>query len=1677
MSDKGSVFSKGGGGTNFEQYVQTAFLTTLIIRGNAPCLPPNEIIEVAFQSTSKGYQTDDLFVLAKSSIEEHRLLMQIKHNITISLESKLFKEVMKGFWTDYNNASLFNKSTDKLILIKSILTRLEKNNIVTVLNWAKTHSTSLAFLAEVNRESSKINVLKIFQKLLEEANDNSPLSDEEIWSFLRCLNILEYDFVSQGSIDETYFFNLIKLCKNNKTTANEKDIWGRIFLYVSKLNKDGGNAIYSTIPKEILNDFDTTKLSPYQKSLTKLISDGETILKPLKSTIKGFHIERNKIKQEIVDSINNFSFTIVTGKPGVGKSSIVKEILNNDFSLSSSFVFRADQFNKPTLSNVFSNQGVNESIQDIFSCISLIPEKIILIDSLEKLLEGDPENAFKQLLAIISEYSDIKIIGTARNYSIDLIVQKFGIPTDILSIIEINPLNDDELSLVSAQFPQLSEVLKNTKIKKLLESPKYLDFSITSLGMTSEDFSDISITEFKDKLWNSLVKNSTNRTNGLPAKREDAFLNIAINRAKEMKLFITPKNVDEEAIVALENDEIIFQEKQNRKYSPAHDILEDWALVKYISNIYEQYPNSKDLFNALGNEPAIRRAFRLWIEDYLIDDSKKVNTLIHTAITDSTIVRYWADEILVAVFKSDNCSSFFSAFKKELLAENASFLNRCLHLIRTSCKENFLTKEDISLLLPIGSGWKESISFVNSHITELDSIRYTIVNLIADWEYKFLFDSCEDSESLDVKNIIIHYINQVKNADKFWQSEYTKGQTLRLIKLIYNLSHLCQKEIGELIEEAFVNKESREYSKLNSFYEDVIKICLNGIDTRILAKVLPQIIVSSAWRNWKLKPRNMEELESQGYPFRSNYRNSEECWGIADKSSFFPSGVYKTPIYNLLSFHPMESLKFIVEFLNYCIDFYASVECEYKHKIEKIKIELEDGTIIEQWGAWELWGAYRGSSVTHYGIECILMTLEKYLLEVAEPKSEKSKKNLQYMFRYLLKNTNNVAITSVLASIAMAYPEEIEEEMIPILSVKEFFEWDLSRSIQEFSSGTMAMYDNEIYFAQKERHRLNQLPHRTKYHAGLRGFILDYQLNIKKINDKIFAAIDRMKEKADGKDIIWKKTLTDIDARNYRLGEYDENLGGFPVQAIYEKEVDEFINSNNDNHKEHQASVNYSSIVSRAYDGKEPIDIKTWNDCYKHFSNKNNTDTTFGRPITFAVLGLRDFENELNKKQTKWCLKMLVSSISSIIQDTYSRYRMGGSSYNIMEKEIALTSFHHIVKKITKENEKLELIKIMIYALASPFHEFEARKTTEYFRTTFYSKCPEEANRVWNGLISFAKYKKGNHYYHDNSTEAIEAQKKEIDFVNTLVSLNETNINFSEINFSVYEANILGTVFTITPYTSNESIHFDFLSHMLPLITEDLKIKIDYSYSNRNRGRQIHHDLKHSIELYLCEYLIYGNIEHSKIILDFLLNPIYSEDFNVERRSDSDLFNFGSGVLESLIYKLHKIIYNSKDVIRDDKLIHNFWLLWECFFDKIKSSKRAYFTSTLFLNIHWNDDSDHWKPLENKQEFYHKMVQELGTGNSKAIINVLSTVGDKTFLPEGLNWLTEHLNKNPLEITSLINSKSEQLIKRLFYNHISAIKNNKQLVDNYIWMLDNMVDLGSSQAYLFRENVITYKHT
>ncbi|PZP48327.1 MAG: hypothetical protein DI598_10070, partial [Pseudopedobacter saltans] len=1644
MSDKGSVFQKGGGGTNFEQSVQTAFLITLIIRGNVPCIPSGELSEVALQVTNRGYETDDFLAIAKSTKGVHRLLVQVKHDISFTIENDKFKEVISAFWKDYRNTSIFDKTRDKLIVVKNGLTKDERNHLKSLFNWAVNHATDTDFHLEVNRINAKKDRLNVFRAVLKEANGNVDLTDKEIWEFLKCVDVLEYDFLNEGSIDKTYFLNLIKLSKSKDSIATEEEIWDSVFAYVSTLNPNGGSATIENIKdKDFFQHFDNAQLSPYFKAIEKLKSDSKEILRPIKTSIgkdeNKFQLPRLKAREEILEALSGVSqITIVTGKPGVGKSAEIKEIIQKDLSNSSVFVFRADQFNESTLANVFSSQGVNETIEDIFSCISLIPEKIIFIDSLEKLLEADPECAFKQLLALLKEHPEIKIIASTRKYAIDLITLKFGIDKNNTSIIDVPTLNEEELKLVSEKFPQLNSVLKNDKVKKLLQSPKYLDFSILAISKTNDDYANVSLIEFKDKLWNSLVVDSTNTKNGLPIKREEAFKEIAVKRAKEMKLFTKPDKSDAEAITCLENDEIVFQEQNNRMYSPTHDILEDWALVKYVSSKFEESPKPKDLFSSLGNEPAIRRAFRLWIEDYLIDNSGKINELIKATTSDQTIEKYWADELLVAVFKSENSNSFFTAFEKELFTDKATLFNRCLHIIKTCCKESDQIINDSNLLLPIGSGWKEALFFIQKNIAQLESIKLSILNFLSDWycRLRFQYGKIENAELEAAKSIILTYLKEVEDENEFWREENAEGKSSNLISILFDLASISKEEIKQLIARAFTNKENRKSWRLNSFYENVIESCLSGIGNQRLIIELPELIIETAWKNWKyIQPKESDYPDGTRFLSRHSLQDVE-CWGIRDKHSFFPSGIYKTPFYNLLWVHPIVGLKFIIDFINYSVEFYVNATCEYKHKICQIELEQNDGTKIKLYAAWELWAAYRGLSVTNNALESLLMSFEKFLLETARRKSEVSKENLKYIFDYVLKNTNNVATLSVLTSVAIAYPEEVEEAILPLLSVQEFYDWDLNRALEERS--VLAPMDNQITFAQKERRESNQLPHRTQYQRGLGDFIVNYQFNVRKLNQQIHNLFDKLKASIKDGDLMWKKRLNEIDIRNWEVKLHDEKLGGFVFQPKYEKEVVENLNSSQDYFDKQILSIAYLEIITKAFEKKESISFEKWSECHKYYSETENLDFLFSRPITLACLGLNEFSTSISIKQKRWCLDTLMQSIVVIMQGSFNGNFELDRRYNPREQEIALSSFHLLMMNAEGDDDKNGIIATMIYMLFANFSEHEIDKIILYVRDVFFKQFPDNTKRVWLGLIKYSNYKKTNPNFYGNQDE--ESLKEENEFVQQIASDKKLKLELTEINLEKSEGYLLARAFVITPYDTTDKDFSNFINYVLSLVLDDLIKREDYSYKRNRESRQFHHESISDIEQYLSNLFLDADFDFSKSILTTLVNAL-SNNIQHQKFGRDGLFEFVNTTLDYFVLKLYDNGNLKIDQAKYSIQQTNFWNLWEVLYDLIPSNETHPLIPKLLLNIryllwdyHGNPNENNWNVLNGKKDFYKKIFFEKGKRDSSSAINVFSTIGDNEFLPDGISWLIEIFKVNALESLALTTTSAKRMIKRLFYN-------------------------------------------
>lgn len=1680
MSEKGSVFQKGGGGTNFEQYVQSAFVTNLIIKGNAPCIPSNEIKEVALQVTRRGWETDDLMVIAESAVGKHQLLMQCKHTLTFSEKDDTFREVIAAFWKDFNKPG-FNKVNDRLIFVKQRLNNLEKNHIKGVLNFAKTHHNYIDFLREVKRIKEKNDRLELFAAVLKEANNDVSVGHQTIWEFLKVLDVLGYDFGDQGSVDETYLLNLIKLAKSSHATATDREIWASVIDLVTRLNPNGGSITYDSLAHDsLMSYFDITKIDPFTKAIQKLNSDSAVILKPFKNVIgeseQALHLDRTALLDDIGMAVAACPITVITGKPGVGKSAAMKEALAQHFTPPSLFVFRADQFNQPHLSTLFANQGINGSLHDIFSCLTLLPEKIIVVDSLEKLLEDtDPGNAFKQFLELLKDYPDLKLICTSRKYAIDLLIQKFGIDQKDIKMITVEPLSDEELQAAGQHFPRLQRIVGNSRIKSLLQSPKYLDFALRSLDRDQTDLSGVSVLKFKEILWNALVKNSGNRVNGLPAKREDAFLEIAVDRAKEMKLFIKPKTGDEEAIDLLESDEMIFQDQLNRRYAPAHDILEDWALIKYVSAKYDDH-GVPALFTQLGNEPAIRRAFRLWVEDHLIDDTQKVIALIEASINDPSIANYWADEILIAVFRSEDCQAFFTAFGTRLTENKATFLNRCIHILRTACKEKLITSSTTDILVPTGSGWTAMARFIAEHIDTLGNIRLTIINMLLDWHLKSISSNRADkAEKENVKLILLHYLAEIEHGDSFWTEAVVKNRQEEIIQLLFDLADVAATECDSLIQRAMNGQKGRRNRRSKAFYDLVINNCLSGTSHFALIKALPDRMIEVMWKAWKVEiPEPNPNEDPLLRSLRRHRLSNDEAWGITDHLEFMPAGIFKTPMFWLLQAHPLKGLQFITGFLNYAVDFYRNADVEYAHELNEIELELTDGTKIRQWAAWELWAAYRGLTVTHYCIESLLMSLEKYMLQTADRKNDVSRANTRFMFDYLLRHSNNVAVTSVLASVTMAYPEEVGEAMLPLLGVREFYSWDISRTTQEGSA--MSPADDQISYAQQERHEFNQLPHRRQFYNGLQGFLVDYQFHIGTINEQIFQVFDRLKENVAPDDIVWKKNLMEMDRRNWRADFKDENKDTIIIQPAYDEEVTEFIGSGKDYIDHQMLALRYAGQIDKTLKNEADLNYAGWLVIFNHYQQPEQGNGHFDKPASLAVLGLEHFTADLDDAQRQWCVETLIAVIMEILHTTFKpRYDLV-NTYNIMEKKTALQSFHLFMDLLVPDDQA-ELAATIICILFAPFAEHEVRYITEYFRDVFFKKFPQFTERFWSGLIKYAAFKKQHprRYYDQGEEEKNAYDQLEQDLILELATIDDFSLDIDDINFDNHAAYLLVRALMITPYELTTGQYGEYVQKLIPLVLDDLELELNYGFNREKDERQLSYEHETDVKTYLAERCLHASFEQAKAVVDLLTPLVLAETQPSVHYRRHDPQEFVSKLVENLIYKLDNLIANTTDEEYKHSLITNFWKVWQYLYAFIKAAGGHSLTKVLLFDIDWKQDSKSWLPFEGKRSVYHDMVTQLGQGYALSLIRVLSTAGEAEFLPEGLNWLAKLLKANTQEQLTLASSPAERLIKRLYLNHIMAIKRTPGLIDDLLYLLNKMIDLGSSAAYFYRENVITYK--
>jgi hypothetical protein len=247
------------------------------------------------------------------------------------------------------------------------------------------------------------------------------------------------------------------------------------------------------------------------------------------------------------------------------------------------------------------------------------------------------------------------------------------------------------------------------------------------------------------KLWDAIVQYDRDMRSGIHLLRENTFIDIALKRAKALRYNIEAQGFDLAVLTKLDADGLISL--TDGLVCITHDVMEDWALCKFIDRVFaRRCTDPEAFFYEIGQEPAMNRAFRIWLAenaDLDTEGSPKVMDFLGHVLSAQT-PRRWIDVCFVAIFNGAAFKAYLENLSDLLLANDNHYLIELCFAIRISSKSvspiytsnNPILSpfENRLLLTPAGECWGTLLRFLNNnfeHLSDQAYIHYMV--FVIDW--------------------------------------------------------------------------------------------------------------------------------------------------------------------------------------------------------------------------------------------------------------------------------------------------------------------------------------------------------------------------------------------------------------------------------------------------------------------------------------------------------------------------------------------------------------------------------------------------------------------------------------------------------------------------------------------------------------------------------------------------------------------------------------------------------------------------------------------------------------------------------------------------------------------------------------------------------------------------------
>ena len=1244
-------------------------------------------------------------------------------------------------------------------------------------------------------------------------------------------------------------------------------------------------------------------------------------------------------------------------------------------------------------------------------------------------------------------------------------------------VVAVPPLDDEELEEIKEAYPSLAYPLTNTPLRRVLNNPYLLDKAL-QIEWSVERPLPHSEQEFRKLFWREIVRADHRRTGGMPSLRENAFVEVALRRARALTMYVACEGLDSEIVEALRHDSlIVYSQESNSLLAPAHDVMEDWAILHWIQKLYLKHEGSlRELSAAIGTFPAVRRTYRKWATELVESSPDASDRMFQDIVTESGIPSHFRDDTLVSLLDSSSSATFFERHAAELLANDNQFLRQVIRILRVACLTapawlGSLASPASVMNVPEGPAWGSVLQLIQTHLSSFtQKDRFLLFGLIQDWARGVNWQN-PYPEGAEAAATIAHWLLL------FFPSYSSREEHKIILQIIARIPKANAHCFDGLLQEC----REREIQGIGP--DHLLQIIFADVHGMPLVRDMPDLAISAA-KDYLL----CSEPSLQSQWVYERHLELEPLFGIKKNRhfGFFPASALHGPFLPLLQHHPYQGVDFIVDVFNHSADWYAHprVQFDYVEPPVEITLTFTDGTSRRQWCNSRLWRLYRGTSVGPDVLQSILMALEHWLLELAENNLH----GLDEMLMGLLRRSESAALTAVVASVATAFPQETCETLLILLRCRECILLDRERFVMEVRASptdTLPQLDARTEFYEKERKESNARPHRQ---CDLEAAVLHLQLGplasrVHQILDQHRAELPSL-EHQDENHRIWRIALNRMDSRRHTISEHvEENSTNSDDHTSPEDDRRYIRLDPNEPEPDLREMMDQSNVQMQimnartgllmwginAFDSGEENaqDTSQWRQRLREArstaveDNDAEEDEFFREAAGFiASVCVRDHWEEMSEDDQVWCVNIICSTISrdGDCWDETARIQQNRMSADRTCAWVLPLLFEMSLSKMQKNLVRQSLVE----ALTHPINEVRwyAASGIGSHLWRIDRKLPL---RCVNAL----------------ATEAILIQHR--------VDANLRGLCLERLQTNDIMAEAASIV--RTGFYESQGIPDDALQQFDPTQgygTEANKyiLVILCLAPSEPIAIEAFKQLAHTLVGWWGDSgtnrTLYTESVLLKLLQNFLLRTQLAEATTIlEPILDA---------VDSHPKKIHELVLGLIAVEDSQPNTPQFWSIWRLFADRVRCAEwlpqidnehasGTEMVSAIFLGSLWKEEVRHWRSLEGYVPHLHSLFEDLPL-SARVLgeyVRFLFQIGEQS-LPDAFIRIANKLEQeNSPQI-----AKSENLIFHLelllqsyVYRCPLELKLHRKLREAVLFLLDLLVENGSSAAYRMRDDFVT----